>query len=62
MTIYCNRIIHMLARLVLRHVSHFGVILRQIKPALVLVGRVFTYGPGDLCSIPDRIIPKTSQL
>ena len=24
-----------------------------------LVGRVFANGPGDLCSIPGRVIPKT---
>ena len=28
-------------------------------PAHWLVGRVFTNGPGDLGSIPGRVIPKT---
>ena len=27
-----------------------------------LVGRVFTNGPGDLCSIPGRVIPKTLKM
>ena len=27
-----------------------------------LVGRVFTNGPGDLCSIPGRLIPKTLKI
>ena len=27
-----------------------------------LVGRVFTYGPGDLGSIPCRVIPKTLKI
>ena len=27
-----------------------------------LVGRVFDNGPGDLCSIPFRIIPKTLEM
>ena len=27
-----------------------------------LVGRMFTNGPGDLGSIPDRIIPKTLKM
>ena len=27
-----------------------------------LVGRVFTNGPGDLGSIPDRVIPKTLKM
>ena len=27
-----------------------------------LVGRVFANGPGDLGSIPDRIIPKTLKM
>ena len=27
-----------------------------------LVGRVFANGPGDLCSIPGRIIPKTLKM
>ena len=26
------------------------------------VGRVFTNGPGDLGSIPDRVIPKTLKM
>ena len=26
------------------------------------VGRVFAYGPGDLGSIPDRVIPKTLKM
>ena len=27
-----------------------------------LVGRVFTYGPGDLGSIPGCVIPKTLKI
>ena len=27
-----------------------------------LVGRVFANGPGDLCSIPGRVIPKTLKM
>ena len=27
-----------------------------------LVGRVFTNGPGDLVSIPGRVIPKTFKM
>ena len=27
-----------------------------------LVGRVFAYGPGDLGSIPSRVIPKTLKM
>ena len=27
-----------------------------------LVGRVFANGPGDLGSIPDRVIPKTFKM
>ena len=27
-----------------------------------LVGRVFANGPGDLGSIPDRVIPKTLKM
>ena len=24
--------------------------------------RVFAHGPGDLCSIPDQVIPKTQKM
>ena len=27
-----------------------------------LVGRVFANGPGDLCSIPGHVIPKTLKI
>ena len=27
-----------------------------------LVGRVFTNGPGELCSIPGQVIPKTLKM
>ena len=27
-----------------------------------LVGRVFAYGPGDLGSLPGRVIPKTLKM
>ena len=29
---------------------------------ICLVGRVFANGPGDLCSIPGRVIPKTFKM
>ena len=38
---------------------HQVVINKNIKYYISLVGRVFTNGPGDLGSIPGRVIPKT---
>ena len=29
------------------------------KPRMNLVGRVFPNGPGDIGSVPGRVIPKT---
>ena len=39
-------------------------IYRQEKPRsfLVLVGRVFTCGPGDQGSIPGQVIPETQKM
>ena len=38
-------------------------VLSQYFDRLIgLVGRVFTNGPGDLCSIPGRVIPKTLKM
>ena len=33
-----------------------------ISRLIGLVGRVFASGPGDLGSIPDRVIPKTFKM
>ena len=33
-----------------------------IDALIRLVGRVFTNGPGDLGSIPGRVIPKTLKM
>ena len=33
-----------------------------LRPAHSLVGRVFANGPGDLCSIPGCVIPKTLKM
>ena len=33
-----------------------------VYSAHCLVGRVFDNGPGDLCSIPCRVIPKTLKM
>ena len=34
----------------------------EVKRYLNLMGRVFTNGPGDLGSIPGRVIPKTLKM
>ena len=34
----------------------------RIHRFIGLVGRVFANGPGDLCSIPGRVIPKTLKM
>ena len=34
----------------------------NIEVLIGLVGRVFAYGPGDLGSIPGRVIPKTFKM
>ena len=33
-----------------------------LNPLIGLVGRVFANGPGDLGSIPGRVIPKTLKM
>ena len=33
-----------------------------INRLIGLVGRVFVNGPGDLCSVPGRIIPKNLKI
>ena len=39
-------------------IPHFTYLNRLISP----VGRVFANGPGDLGSIPGRVIPKTLKM
>ena len=39
-----------------------GIIIIIIDRLIVLVGRMFTNGPGDLGSIPGRVIPKTFKM
>ena len=36
--------------------------LKTVKKVIGLVGRVFANGPGDLGSIPGRVIPKTLKM
>ena len=39
------------------------IILRYLCYRLIgLVGRVFANGPGDLCSVPGCVIPKTLKM
>ena len=38
-----------------------GIFEYILKP-VGLVSRVFANGQGDLCSIPDRVIPKTLKM
>ena len=49
-----------------QHILSFkGLIIFPEKTLIdlsVLVGRVFTNGPGDLGSIPGRVIPKTLKM
>ena len=43
----------------------YSCVLLCVSPAnrfIGLVGRVFAMGPGDLDSIPGRIIPKTLKM
>ncbi len=35
---------------------------RDYLPDIGMMVRVFTYGPGDLGSIPGRVIPKTQKM
>ena len=39
----------------------FGFVV-DVCDILVLVGRVFNNGPGDMGSIPGRVIPKTFKM
>ena len=41
-------------------IIHFDIYI--YNRVIGLVGRVFANGPGDLGSIPDRIIPKTLKM
>ena len=34
-------------------------IINGMYNSIGLVGRMFTHGPGDMASIPDRVIEKT---
>ena len=43
---------------VLWHMNHCRLFNRDIGPAV----RVFANGPGDLGSIPGRVIPKTLKM
>ena len=36
--------------------------LKNINIAVGLIGRVFANGPGDLSSIPGRVIPKIQKM
>ena len=42
--------------------QHFVVILCKWRPDIGLAVRVFANGPGDLGSIPGRVIPKTQKM
>ena len=41
---------------------YFYVLHPSIKRLIGLIGRVFANGPGDLGSIPGRVIPKTLKM
>ena len=43
-------------------VANFTFYFTYIIWLIGLVGRVFANGPGDLGSIPDRVIPKTLKM
>ena len=38
------------------------LLIGYLTVAFGLVSRVFTNGPGDLGSMPDRVIPKTQKM
>ena len=40
----------------------FSVVLSQYSYLIDLLGRAFANGPGDVGSIPGRIIPKTLKM
>ena len=40
----------------------FNMSIYTCNRLIVLVGRVFANDPGDLGSIPDRVIPKTLKM
>ena len=40
----------------------FMCVLSIIDRLIGLLGRVFANGPGDLCSIPGRVIPRTLKM
>ena len=39
-----------------------GILAVILLKLIVLVGRVFAYGPGDMGSIPGCVIPKTLKM
>ena len=41
---------------------HKNQFITRVSPFISLVGREFANGPGDLDSIPDRVIPKTLKM
>ena len=43
-------------------VKSYGYILYILSPDIGLAVRVFANGPGDLGSIPGRVIPKTQKM
>ena len=44
------------------HIQQFTTVITTTKRLIVQVDRVFANGPGDLGSIPDRVIPKTLKM
>ena len=64
---WCFRKINKYKMLFLHMLLKFDVIWTRIAqvvrlPLIVLVGRVLTNGPGDLGSIPGRVLPKTLKM
>ena len=45
-----------------KNIYYYFMTQFNVIPSLSLVGRVFANGPGDLDSIPGRVIPKTLKM
>ena len=43
-------------------VADYTTLQRKKDQIIGLAGRMFANGPGDLCSIPGRVIPKTLKM